>query len=208
MHLGAKVVSIQQRVFELVAPWLEGSDRSALLAISGPSCSGKTTLAERVAEYAAESGHSVALLHFDDYLRPERQHPRREPEHVGYYEDAFDYPGLMQEVRRKLSGACHPDLVIVEGEFLLRREYRDAWDAKVWIEIEDALALSRGVARDAAFFGSEQEARRIYVDRCLPANEVHRQLDCPAVHADLVLQATPIGLTLARRDQRAADCSA
>ena len=188
--------SIQRRVVELVAPWLGGSARSALLAISGPSCSGKTTLAAGVVEYGVGHGRSVDVIHFDDFLRPESEYPRRSPEHIGYYEDAFDYGGLMREVQRRSSGAGHPELLIVEGEFLLRMEYRDDWDVKVWIEIGDSLALARGIERDAEFFGSRQEVERIYLNRCLPANRFHRRVDEPHVVADLVLTSTTDGLVV------------
>jgi uridine kinase len=172
------------------------ANSSVLLAISGPSCSGKTTLAEQVAEYARVGGRSVDVIHFDDFLRPKSEHPRRSPEHVGYYEDAFDYAGLAQEAQRRSSRIDHPDLLIVEGEFLLRREYREAWDVKVWIEIEESLALARGIERDAKFFGSRKEAERIYLNRCLPANRLHRQADAPDLCADLVLTSTANGLVV------------
>jgi len=198
-YLGAAASFISlmyQKIFELACPRPGISNRSVLLAISGPSCSGKTTLAARVGEYAIEHGRRVEVIHFDDFLRPESEYPRRSPEHIGYYEDAFDYGGLMREVQRRSSGAGHPELLIVEGEFLLRREYRDDWDVKVWIEIEDRLALARGIERDAEFFGSRQEVERIYLNRCLPANRFHRRVDEPHLVADLVLTPTTDGLVV------------
>ena len=188
------MILMHQRIFELAGPRLGISNRSLLLAISGPSCSGKTTLAAQVVEYAAGQGCRVEVIHFDDFLRPESEHPRRSPEYVGYYEDAFDYVGLAQDVRLKSSVSSHPDLLVVEGEFLLRREYRDGWDASVWIEVEDSVALARGIERDAGFFGSREAAERIYLNRCLPANRLHRQVDEPNLFADLVLTSTADGL--------------
>jgi uridine kinase len=164
----------------------ESSRRPVFVGISGVDCAGKSTLAQAVVGRAAEQGLAVQQASIDDFLVPETVRPRREPEHVGYFEDAFDYEGFRERLAMlQRDDGC--DLVVAEGYFLFRRELRDIWDLKIWLEIPLAVAVERGVARDASFFGSPEKAREVYENRCIPAYRWHLRRDEPREATDLVL---------------------
>ncbi len=162
------------------------------LGIGGPSCSGKTTLASQVAAGLAAARVSVSVHHTDDYLIPESIRPRRAPPHLGYFEDAVDYVGFFAEVRR--AEVAGPDVVLGEGEFILRHEYLAIWDIKVRIEVTDELMIERGTERDAGFFGSQEKARSVYAEVLAPANHFHRQRDNPGMGVDILLRSERDGV--------------
>ena len=173
--------------FDLIAKVKgESSRRPVFAGISGVDCAGKSTLARAVAERAGESGMAVQQVSIDDFLVPETARQRREPEHIGYFEDAFEYHGFRERlIRLEREQDC--DLVVAEGCFLFRSELRELWDVKIWLEIPLGVAVERGVVRDAGFFGSADRAREVYEKRCIPAHEWHVRRDEPQKVADLVL---------------------
>src|SRR6185503_4651399 len=65
------------------------------------------------------------------------------------------------------------DVVLVEGSFLLRPELRGGFDFVVWVETSFETAEARGVARDAAALGGEENARRLYRVRYHAAQRMH-----------------------------------
>lgn len=131
---------------------------------------------------------------------------------AGYYEDAYDFPGL----RRVLLGPLGPggdlrygtamhdlasdvavdatpviapdDLVlVVDGSFLQRRDLADAWDVTVYLRAEFATARARGAARDARLLGSEAEAGRLFEVRYHAACRRYLDEVDPEGAADIVV---------------------
>ena len=128
-------------------------DLPALVAIDGADAAGKTTLADELATFL---GAPVTRIGADAFLRPPEERYRRGRESPeGYYEDAVDHEAL----RESLADAA--GLVIVDGVFLFRPELDDLWSFRVFVEINEAASLRRGVRRDGAVHPSPEVAERL-----------------------------------------------
>lgn len=77
------------------------------------------------------------------------------------------------------------DIVLLEGIFLFKPEYRDHFDLKIWIECSFETALQRAMAR-----GQEglppAETRRAFETIYFPAQRVHFARDNPREFADII----------------------
>lgn len=161
-----------------------------LIALSGPDCAGKSTLAVDVREQLSRLGLEITLLSIDAFLIPRALRTSNAPEPIAYFENAFDYAALVRTLesaknRSSLVSSNSPDIVLVEGVFLLRSELRHWWDLTVWIEIDTSVIMDRALKRDKEYFGDEGTVRRVYENRCLPAQDYHIHRDLPRQNADI-----------------------
>ncbi len=161
------------------------------IALSGRDCAGKSTLAMDIREQLSHLGLRVTLLSIDAFLIRRHLRTPNTPEHIDYFENAFDYAALVRalETAKDSVSSAHPsscDIVLVEGVFLLRQELSHWWDLTVWVEVDTSVIMNRAVKRDKEYFGDEHTVRRVYANRCLPAQDHHIQRDMPKQNADIV----------------------
>lgn len=161
-----------------------------LVALSGPDCAGKSTLAVNVQEQLNQFGLGVTLLSIDAFLIPRHLRTLNIPEPIEYFESAFDYAALVRTLETVKNGAASVcpnshDIVLVEGVFLLRSELYNWWDLTIWIEVDTSVILDRALKRDKEYFGAEEAVRRVYQNRCLPAQYYHIRRDLPKQKADI-----------------------
>ena len=168
-----------------------------LVALSGPDCAGKSTLAVNVQEQLDCFGltMSITLLSIDTFLIPRRLRTPKTPEFMEYFESAFDYPTLVETLKTvrypvpsvdsNSAVKDTPDIVLVEGVFLLRKELYQWWDLTVWLEVDTSVIMNRAIKRDKEYFGNERAVQRVYESRCLPAQDYHIRRDLPKQNADI-----------------------
>ena len=161
-----------------------------LIALSGPDCAGKSTLAVDVREQSNRLGLDITLLSIDAFLIPHSLRTSNASESIAYFENAFDYAALVQtlETTKSRSSAVSsnpPEIVLVEGVFLLRREFCHLWDLTIWIDVDTSVIMNRAVKRDKEYFGDEETVRHVYQNRCLPAQDYHIRRDLPKQKADI-----------------------
>jgi uridine kinase len=166
----------------------ESSASTFVVAITGPDCAGKSTAAKRLSKDLKARGYEVSILEVDSYIRPRRKRSGLPNEAENYYREGFDFDELLldlETLKSQSNRASSHDkqIIIVEGVFLLKSDLKSNWDTSVWLEIPENEIVERGSHRDAEFFGSEQKAREIYLDRIIPAQRIHRQLDKPENNA-------------------------
>jgi uridine kinase len=75
-------------------------------------------------------------------------------------------------------------VVVVEGVCALHRDFRDAYDLRIWVEAPYEVRLARGVARDGA------EARDTWVNTWMPREEAYIERDDPVSAAHLVVDGS------------------
>jgi uridine kinase len=78
-------------------------------------------------------------------------------------------------------------IAIVDGSFLQRAELSEAWDLVVFVEVSEAVAVSRGAARDTALLGGIAAAREMHERRYQPAFALYDARCRPKDRADLVV---------------------
>ena len=186
------------------------------VGVDGRTAAGKTTFADELAQWIAGLRRPVLRATLDDFKRPWRdRHLYDRESGEGYYRNAFDYPTLTRLLLDPAapggSGSCalcsidpltqvdhSGDVVVapadavlvVDGVFALRPEIASAWDVTIWLEVDEALALARGAARDVGWAGSEAEA--IHRDRYRSAERAYlAEVDAVGL-ADLVIDNSDV----------------
>jgi uridine kinase len=199
------LVSLSAQILALPA------DRPRTVAVTGMSCSGKTTLAAELATVVADAGRPVVPVAYDDFHHPrERRHRAGRVSAEGYLDDAFDAESLRRLVLEPAAagaGAVVPasydlaedrpvqpapvplpadGVVLVEGSFLLVPALADGWDLAVMVVADPAQVLRRGLERDADL-GTPEQVRELYLRRYLAAEALHQERDDPWTRADVVV---------------------
>jgi len=184
--------------------------RSTLVAISGIDGSGKGYLTRELDRRLRDRGLTVAVINVDGWLRlpQERFSSTRPAEH--FYTSAFRFEDMFEKLvvplreRRWVSVEADfadetasayrkfryqfsdIDVILLEGIYLLKREYQHHYDASLWIACSFDTALKRAVARAQEGLPPE-ETVRAYRQIYFPAQEIHFRRDSPREAASLIL---------------------
>jgi uridine kinase len=178
------------------------------VGVDGFSAAGKSTLADELAATVVDHGRTCLRADLDDFKRPRAERP---PGPAGFYRGAFDLdairtlllsplgPGGDRHIRVKFFDQQNQTLfpvevqsvpadaiVIADGAYLLRPGLRDLWDFRIFVEIDFALVLARGAARDSAWMDAQAAAehyRRYYI----PAERMYDAEVDPRSHADVIV---------------------
>ena len=197
--------------------------RPYLIGVAGGSCSGKTTVAERLAEMAGDQ--RVSLIKLDSYYRTFPELPLAERAACDYdHPSAFDWELLAEHVDLLSTGHPVPvpvydytnhvrsdevrivepsRIVVIEGILVLAEaSLRDRFDLKVYIDTEADLRFIRRLLRDVAERGRTPDSIIAqYLETVRPA---HEQFVEPSKrYADVIiphggLNAPAIDVLLAR----------
>lgn len=153
--------------------------RPFLIGVAGGTCSGKTTVAERLTEVVGRD--DVALIKLDSYYRDRSHQPFAERAKANYdHPDAFDWALLNAHLARLQAGnqvevpvydysnhtrsseveAIGPArVIVVEGILVLfEPEVRERCDLKVYVDTDADLRLIRRLRRDVAERGRTPES--------------------------------------------------
>lgn len=183
------------------------------VAIDGIDGAGKTSLADELADLLASLGRPVIRASLDSFHRNRAERYRRgEDSAEGYYRDSFDYAALAtalleplgpdgngryrtevfdhsddRPVRQELQTADPTAVLLFDGVFLLRPEIVHSWDFTIFLKTSFAVALERGVSRDATRFGTSGAARDRYRLRYQPGQRLYFAEADPENRADVVV---------------------
>jgi uridine kinase len=179
------------------------SDRPVRVAVDGVTAAGKTTFAD---ELAAHVRRPLVRATIDDFHRPQSERYARGQGPESYYYDTFDLASLRALLldplapdgdRRYQTAADAPVVVapedavlVLDGVFLLRPELASVWDLAIFLAIDRAIALERGVARDASWLGGNGPTRLRYESRYFPGETLYLEEADPASRADVVVENT------------------
>jgi uridine kinase len=200
---------------ELSAVIVGLGDGRLRVAVDGRTGAGKTAFGHELAAAVRARGRSTARACLDDFKHPWQHSVDHGYDRVtgqGYYRNAWDFVAvehlllepaatdgdgvvalcahdpLTGESRGDVRVRLHSDTVlIVDGVFAFRPEYGRFWDFGIWIEVSPAMALARGIARDAPREG-EEAARRVHQDRYRAAEDIYLAEVRPAELADVVIE--------------------
>jgi uridine kinase len=155
------------------------SGRPFVVGVAGGTGSGKTTVAERLADLVGPE--SLSLVRLDAYYRDRASLPFEERVTIDYdHPDAFDWPFLLDHVRALCAGhavdspvydfAQHvraaevvrvepAAIVVVEGILTLYEpELRSLFDLKVFVDTDADVRFIRRLQRDVAERGRTIES--------------------------------------------------
>lgn len=187
--------------------------RPLRVAVDGRTASGKTIFADEITAELEALGRTVIRTSIDGFHRPRAErYARGRNSGEGYYYDARDLPAIRRLLLdplgnggdlsyRTASFDLHADLpidapptqagvrdiLIVDGTFLQRPELRDAWDVIVFVDVDAAIAVDRGVSRDSKHLGGQAAAAALFRDRYAAAYEIYDRVSDPLRHAHIVI---------------------
>lgn len=180
----------------------------AIVAIDGVDGSGKTTLADELAEVIATFGRNVVRASIDGFHHPrERRHLRGRDSPEGYFLDSYDYNEFKESLLVPFragarfvktanfdhrvdqqviwtSGQLQPkSTLIIDGIFLHRNELVDSWDMSVFLDVPFSTSYKRMAARD----GSNSEPHAPENRRYLEGQLIYLRLCNPHERADVLV---------------------
>lgn len=163
------------------------SRRGRVLALDGPDCSGKTSLADAIYRLDQDAWR---VLHIDDLVSPEvLANDRAAFSLQSFLLDYFPVERCAKAIAdESRAAAADEHALLVEGLFMARPALLRSIDYLVRLDIPSALVVRRALSRDVGVLGDEPWVRRHYETQCLPAQDVYRVLVAPASHADLHLE--------------------
>ena len=177
-----------------------------MIGVAGGTCSGKTTVSERLSELAGEE--HLALIKLDSYYVERTHQPFAERVVANYdHPDAFDWQLLNDHLAALAAGATVPvpiydypnhnrsgdvrmvpaaRIVVVEGILVLyETQLRDRFDLKVYIDTDADLRLIRRLRRDVAERGRTPDS--IIAQYLATVRPSHEQFIEPSKrHADVI----------------------
>jgi uridine kinase len=181
-----------------------------LVGTLGIDGSGKGYLTQQIASRLEDLGLRTAAVNVDGWLNlPDVRFSRERPAET-FYEKALRlaemFESLILPLKRRRSIRLVADLaeetatsyrphvyeyedvdvVVLEGIDLFKREYREYFDLRIWIDCSFETALARAVRRAQEGLAPEETVsayRTIY----FPAQEIHFERDDPRAAAHLVL---------------------
>ncbi|MCM3736837.1 kinase [Bacillus cytotoxicus] len=175
-----------------------------ILGIDGLSRSGKTTLVNKLSQHMKEKKILFHIFHIDDYIaQREKRYNTGNEEWYEYYNLQWDPDWLSRNFFSKLKFAHHlilpvyddesdthnqqevqlsnDSVIIVEGVFLQRKEWRSFFDYVVYLDCPKSKRFLRE---------SEDTQKNIakFENRYWKAEEFYVKTEAPDKHADLVLK--------------------
>lgn len=183
------------------------------VAISGITASGKTTLANELAEELRRRKKEVVRTSIDNFHNPRAIRYRQGKDSaIGYYEDAHDYQALKEKllfplgengdrryqtisldlekdeyVNAEKQVAKDDTIFIVDGTFLLKKELIHLFDYKIFVQTDFELARKRGAKRETIAFGSYKKAEAMFLNRYHAASSLYLKEHNPQENADIVV---------------------
>jgi uridine kinase len=202
------VLAVAERIVAIRLP------HPVRVAIDGNIASGKSTFSALLADALAGSGRQIICASIDGFHRPSAQRYRRgrySPE--GYYEDARDL-GAVKELLLEPLGpdgslafvresfdlvadspakyaaerADADAILLFDGTFLQRSELRGCFDFRIFLDVPESVARSRGTDRDTPAIGTRGETQSLYDQRYLPAFRRYERESAPRENADIVIR--------------------
>ena len=182
------------------------------VAIDGRSAAGKTRLAAELAGLIGARGFQVLNPSVDGFHHPrERRYPQGEFSAQGYFEYAFNYGAVVEDLLRPISGNVFPvhcrqiaidlftdlpsypptlvvedrAIMLFEGIFALRSELEPYWDFKILLDVDPPTALSRASIRNSPMAPDIVQLR--YERRYEPAWQFYLRKDPPGPKADVIV---------------------
>lgn len=185
-----------------------------IVGISGIEASGKSTIADELADGISTSGHDVIMIRGDEFSTAKAIRNKNPDTVRGYLEDAYDYSNLSSRVMVPLRSAevteisyvsTDPEtdesvvskprvpgraIVIVEGVPLFRGLMRDQFDLRIWVEasFDESLRRAKVRPRDVSYYGTAEAIASRYESRFHPAQRVHLRDDRPQLTSHVIVR--------------------
>lgn len=176
------------------------------------SGAGKTTITGQIEKELKKEGHRVIVIHIDDLIEERaKRYNTGHPEWVEYYMLQWDIyqiaENLFTSVHQKSTiinlkfyqtendqcyvksiDITHCTLILIEGIFLQRREWRSFFDYMVYLDCPKELRYDRVLQRDT-YLGDMNDRLNKYERRYWIAEDYYLKEVSPHLNSDLVIKS-------------------
>lgn len=185
-------------------------NRSLLVGISGIDGCGKGYVAGQIEAHLAQHAVASAVINVDGWLNlPEKRFDDKAPA-KHFYESAIRFDEFFSDLvmplrdrrtvylvadfveetakqyRKHIYNFKSVGVILVEGIFLFKHEYRSLFDLAIWVDCSFPTALARALERGQEGLPPEKTIAA-YETIYFPAQKIHFEHDNPRASADLVL---------------------
>ena len=191
-----------------------GKVRAALIALTGIDASGKGYVAHCLERDLQHLGLRVAVINIDGWLNLPAVRFNEASPAQHFYEHAIRFDEMFGKLvlplketrsvrveadfaeetahafRRRLYCYTDVDAILLEGIYLLKRQFRSFYDLSCWIECTFETALERALARGQEGLPAD-ETIRAYQSIYFPAQEIHFHRDAPITSASITISNDP-----------------
>lgn len=189
-------------------------ERSLLVGISGIDGSGKGYVTRQLVARLALKSIAAANINIDGWLNlPDRRFNPNDPARH-FYANAIRFDELFAQLviplrehrsvdliadfaeetarsyRKHAYSFKNVDVLLVEGIFLFKRDYRKLFDLTIWVDCSFPTALARALARKQEGL-SPAATIQAYETIYFPAQRIHEEKDRPRDGADLIFNNDP-----------------
>lgn len=211
----------QQIVYKALAKKILSIEKDApiLVAINGKDGSGKTMMANILAEFSSsKTSREIIRISVDDFMNSRAiRYTPAESAGRGCYEYTFNFDGFIDNVLKPLQtdgsweyrtkifdhatdseslspikNADKNAIVIIDGVFLYKQDLVGYWDLKILLDTDDETVIERGARRDTARLGSYEVARQKYIDRYIASQTIYYNEESPQERADIIIDNNDI----------------
>lgn len=190
-------------------------NRSLLVGISGIDGCGKGFVARQIEARLAQRAVASAVINVDGWLNlPDKRFDVEAPaerfyegairfdeffsklvmplrDHRSVYLEADFVEETANEYRKHVYNFKNVPVILVEGIFLFKREYRPLFDLAVWVDCSFSTALARALERAQEGLPPAKTIAA-YGTTYFPAQEIHFNQDNPRAVADLIYDNDPM----------------
>lgn len=205
------ILKITQQIMSASSS-LSSKERPFIVALDGLSGAGKTIMAEQIMKNLESLNCSSLIIHIDDYIETrEKRYDTGRKEWEEYYYLQWDAEKLAEDLFTPLHGGeqliklnfydasadsykrqalivSANQIILVEGIFLQRKEWKHYFDFTVFLDCPKELRYQRVLERDS-YIGSSQARLDKYKKRYWPAEIHYLKAEKPMDNADLVYRA-------------------
>ncbi|SFS31607.1 uridine kinase [Marininema halotolerans] len=183
------------------------------VGVSGITASGKTTVANEIAQEIEHRGKNVIRTSIDHFHNCRKIRYRQGKDSAkGYYEDAHDYESFRDKLLIPLGPggdrvyqtssfdlardepvtpvpklATSDMVLVVDGTFLFKEVLANQFDYKIFVDTSFDVARKRGAQRDERSFGSVEKAEAMFIKRYHAASERYLTEHSPKESANVVI---------------------
>lgn len=208
---GMNYMCIKETAEMLIYQFLNRSNknRALIVGLDGLGGAGKTTFSQKVEQELRGANYKIRTFHLDDHIvEKNKRYQTGHEEWYEYYYLQWDIKGIVTNLLEPLNNCHHTRLpfydkstdsisakridvlansiVIIEGIFLQRKEWKDLFDFIIFIDCPFELRQKRVLNRDS-YIGDFQVRLQKYTERYWLGEKHYINTVKPADIADLVI---------------------
>ncbi len=204
---------LQAELFYRITKELIEQKNSRIIGINGVDTSGKTIFTENYSRYLTSIGIRNQVLHMDDFHNPRDLRYQGNDEAEAYYQHAFNYRQVIEEILKPLRDQSSLDKVVsclnldtdrydterhyhldestvllIEGVLLFREPLLSYLDGRVFLTISFDEVLNRARLRDVPKYG--EDFLNKYITKYIPVQKRYLNEHKPMEGSDVLIDNT------------------